>query len=163
VRNQRRLALVVASFGLCGGCARPAALVHTPAAARDPVWGSDVVTASDLAAGGEGQSVFVALQYARPSFLGTDRERPAVSLDDSFVTDVSILSTLSLSDICEIALQRGTSGVGHPLILSNGAVSSGGDVLLVRTRRSGQNMLRHGRSHTDRRGSTCGRKESTNR
>jgi hypothetical protein len=110
--------------------------VNSAAAARDGASGRDVVTASDLASAGDSRSVLAALQYVRPSFLGTDGRLPAVSLDESLVTDVSILSMLSVSAICEIRLQRATSGAGHSIVLSNGAVSSG-DVLLVRTRRQG--------------------------
>ena len=96
-----------------------------------------MVTASDLAGGGEGRTVLAALQQVRPSFLGRPGRLPAVTLDETLVTDVSILSVLTVSAICDIRLQRGTSGAGHALVLSDGAVSSGGDVLRVRTRRQG--------------------------
>jgi hypothetical protein len=111
--------------------------VYDVTSIRDGASGANVVTASELASGGEGRTVLAALQQVRPSFLGTGGRLPAVSLDETLVTDVSILSMLTVSVICEIRLQRATSGAGHPLILSDGAVSSGGDVLRVRTRRQG--------------------------
>jgi len=137
VRRKPRMALLVTSFGLCSACAQQGARVKSASVVRDGASAADVVTASELASGGESHSVLAALQHVRPSFLGRDGRLPAVSLDESLVTDVSILSMLSVSAICEIRLQRATSGAGHPLILSNGAVSSGGDVLLVRTRGQG--------------------------
>lgn len=138
MRRKPRMALVVTSFGLCSACAQQTARIHRAAAGRDTAWQSDVVTVADLASGGDGRSVLAALQVSRPLFLGGTRGRPpAVSVDDWPVTDLSILAMLSVSAICEIRLQRATSGAGHPVILSNGAVSGGGDVLLVRTRRQG--------------------------
>jgi hypothetical protein len=111
--------------------------VHSATVVGVGVRESAVVTAANLSSGGESRSVLAALQQARPWFLlGTRGRMPAVFLDESLMTDISILSTLSVSDICEIRLQRATSGAGHVLILSNGDVSSG-DVLVVRTRRVG--------------------------
>jgi hypothetical protein len=43
----------------------------------------------------------------------------------------SILRTISATDVCELRLQRGTSGAGRPVILANGRVSSGDDLLEV--------------------------------
>ena len=153
MRRKNRMALVVASVGLLSACAHQAARAHSAVTVREAAWQSDVVTAADLASGGDGRSVLGALQQARPSFvLGTCGRPPAVLIDERPVTDASILSTLSVSDICEIRLQRATTGAGHPLILSNGAISSGGDVLLVRTRPQGRQI-----------GSTCGRTGWMNR
>jgi hypothetical protein len=133
------MAVVVASIGLSSACAQQAARLSSAGAVSGPS-AHDRVTAAELASGGPGdsRSVLAALQRARPSFLGTRGRLPAVSIDESVVTDISILSTLTVSDICEIQLQRATSGAGHAVILSDGAVSHG-DVLVVRTRRSGDN------------------------
>jgi hypothetical protein len=131
------MVFVVTSIGLCSACAQQAGRVYGVTAVRDADSGANVVTASDLASGGEGRTVLAALRQVRPSFLGTAGWLPAVSVDETLVTDVSILSMLTVSAICDIRLQRGTSGAGHPLILSDGSVSSGGDVLRVRTRRQG--------------------------
>jgi len=87
-----------------------------------------------LAIAGDSRTVLAALQRVRPSFLGTRGRVPAVSIDENLVTDISILQTLSVLDVCEIRLQRATSGAGHSVILLNGVVSTG-DVLLVRTRK----------------------------
>lgn len=133
MRCKPRMVLVIAVIGLSSACAHQSARVYS-AAARPGASAADVVTASDLASGGGSRSVFTALQQARPSFLGRGGGLPAVSLDGSLVTDVSILGMLSVSDVCEIRLQRATSGAGHPVISSNGAVSNG-DLLLVRTRK----------------------------
>lgn len=153
MRRKPRMALVFASFGLSSACAHQAPRAHSAVAVREAAWQSDVVTAADLASGGDGRSVLGALQQARPSFvLGTSGRPPAVVVDESPVTDASILSTLSVSDICDIRLQRATSGAGRLVVLSNGAVSSGGDVLLVRTRRQGRPI-----------GSPCGRTGWMNR
>ena len=137
MRRKPGMVIVVASIGLCSACARQPGRVYGVTAVRDGASGANVVTASELASGGEGRTVLAALQQVRPSFLGRPGRLPAVSIDETLVTDVSILSMLTVSAICEIRLQRGTSGAGHPLILSDGAVSSGGDVLRVRTRRQG--------------------------
>ena len=137
MRRKPGMVFVVASIGLCSACAQQAGRVYDVTAVRDGASGANVVTASELASGGEGRTVLAALQQVRPSFLGRPGRLPAVSIDETLVTDVSILSMLTVSAICEIRLQRGTSGAGHPLILSDGAVSSGGDVLRVRTRRQG--------------------------
>ena len=130
---KRRIALLITSVGLCSACAQTAARVYSAGAVRDGGSDADIVTARDLARTGDSRSVLEALEHARPSFLGARGRLPAVSLDESLVTDISILSTLSVSDICEIRLQRATSGAGHAAVLVNGAISSG-DVLLVRTR-----------------------------
>ena len=136
MQRKLRRSLVITSIGLCSACAQQAARGYRPDAVRDGVSDADVVRASDLARAGDTRSVFDALQHARPSLLGTRGRLPAVSLDESLVTDVSILKMLSVSDICEIQLRRATSGAGHSVVLSNGAVSNG-DVLLVRTRGHG--------------------------
>jgi hypothetical protein len=60
---------------------------------------------------------------------------PLVSVDGSAATDVSILHTLSVSDVQEVRLVRGTSGAGRPAVLANGDVVSGADVIVVVTRR----------------------------
>jgi hypothetical protein len=135
VRRKPGMVFVVASIGLCSACAHQAGRVYGVTAVRDGASEANVVTASELASGGEGRTVLAALQHVRPSFLGRSGRLPAVSIDETLVTDVSILSMLTVSAICDIRLQRGTSGAGHPLILSDGSVSSGGDVLRVRTRR----------------------------
>ena len=137
MRRKPGMVCVVATIGLCSACAQQAGRVYGVTAVRDGASGANVVTASDLASGGEGRTVLAALQQVRPSFLGRSGRLPAVSLDETPVTDVSILSLLTVSAICEVRLQRGTSGAGHALILSNGAVSGGGDVLRVRTRLRG--------------------------
>ena len=76
-----------------------------------PLGGRMWVTAPDLASGGDSRSVLEALQHARPSFLNAHGPPLAVVLDDSFVTDISMLSTLSAADVCEIRLQRPPNAV----------------------------------------------------
>lgn len=141
MRSRPRVALTVASIVLCGACAQQATRGFRAGALSDGGLPTELVTASELASGGNGRSVLAALQRTRPSFLGTRGRLPAVSLDGSLVTDISILSTLFVSDICDIRIQRATSGAGHAVILSNGSVSTG-DVLLVRTRGEGTSVCR---------------------
>ena len=136
MRRKSGMVLVVATIALCSACAQQAGRVYRVTAVPDRASGANVVSGSDLASGGEGRTVLAALQQVRPWFLGRPGRLPAILLDETLVTDVSILSMLTVSVICEIRLQRGTSGAGHALILSNGAVSSG-DVLRVRTRLRG--------------------------
>jgi hypothetical protein len=133
VQNTIRLALLVTSVGLCSACAQQAAQLRDVASVRDGASGQDVITTSELAIAGDSRTVLAALQRVRPSFLGTRGRVPAVSIDENLVTDISILQTLSVLDVCEIRLQRATSGAGHSVILTSGVVSNG-DVLLVRTR-----------------------------
>ena len=149
MRRKPRMALVVTSVGLWSACAQQAVSVHGAAAVGDEAWPSDVVTAADLASGGDSRSVLEALQHVRPSFLNALGPPPAVVLDDSFATDVSILGMLSAADVCEIRLQRPTSGAGRSVLLANGAVSSG-DVLLVRTRRAGPTQCGGDRARSER-------------
>ena len=94
-----------------------------------------VVTATELMRVGQGGSIFTALQYARPSFLAARGGVPLVSVDGSAATDASILRSMSVSDVQEVRLVRGTSGAGRPAALPNGDVVSGGDVIVVVTRR----------------------------
>jgi hypothetical protein len=111
VPRKPRAALVVTSFGRCSACAQQGASVHSAAAVRDAAWRADVVTGPDLASGGDSRSVLEALQHARPSFLNAHGPPLAVVLDDSFITDISMLSTLSAADVCEIRLQRPPNAV----------------------------------------------------
>ena len=120
--------------GVSTGCAHDPVQRARPGDAREAS-AATVVTATELMRVGQGRSVLNALQYARPSFLTARGGVPLVSVDGSPATDVSILRTLSASDVKEVRLVRGTSGAGRPTVLTNGEVMSGGDVIVVLTRR----------------------------
>jgi hypothetical protein len=63
-------------IGLCSACAQQAGRVYRVTAVRDGASGANVVTASDLASGGEGRTVLAALQQVRPSFWGRHGRLP---------------------------------------------------------------------------------------
>jgi hypothetical protein len=132
----RRRSLVSAwlfGIGVSTGCAPPSVQRAGPGDAGGSS-AATVVTATELRRVGQGGSVFTALQYARPTFLAARGGVPLVSVDGSPATDVAILRSMSVTDVQEVRLVRGTSGAGRPAVRANGDVMSGGDVILVLTR-----------------------------
>jgi hypothetical protein len=57
-----------------------------------------------------------------------------VSIDGSVVADTSVLRTIPVTDVCLVQLRRGTSGAGRSMVLPNGDVSSGSDLIEVSLR-----------------------------
>ena len=97
---------------------------------------SSAVTGLELDRAAPSGTIMMALQRIRPWFLTARGGTVLVSIDGSPVADTSVLRFISVTDVCEVRLYRGTSGVGRSGILPNGDVSSGGDLIDV--------SLRHG-------------------
>ena len=74
-----------------------------------------------------------ALQVARPWFLFTRGAAPTVSIDGSPATDLSVLRTISVTDVHEVRLVRANRGGGRAAVLPNGDVIIS-DVILVLTK-----------------------------
>jgi hypothetical protein len=129
-------AVALIAGGLCTACSQGV----TRSRRGDKTVGvsaATVVTAAELRRVGQGRSVFAALEQARPWFLAARGGVPAVSLDGASPTDVSVLRSISVSDVCEVQLLRTTSGPGRSAVMTDGEVKNGGDVLLVLTRTDG--------------------------
>jgi hypothetical protein len=75
-----------------------------------------------------------ALQQLRPWFLTARDEAFIVSVDGAVFADASVLRNIPVTDVCEVRWQRATSGAGRPVILPNGRVRSGGDLIEVSLR-----------------------------
>jgi hypothetical protein len=95
---------------------------------------SSVVTGLELARPTPSGTLMAALQQIRPEFLTARGGRLMVSVDGLVFADTSILHTIAATDVCAVRLQRGTSGAGRSVILPNGRVSSGGDLIDVSLR-----------------------------
>lgn len=78
-----------------------------------------------------------ALERLRPSMLGLSGRPPRVSLDGASPAELSLLRTISVSEVREVRLQRASSSAGHSAIASNGDVVVG-DVIVVTTWRGGR-------------------------
>jgi hypothetical protein len=105
--------------------------------ATDTAASISVVTRDELVRFGEHRTLMDALERLRPSMLGLSGRPPRVSLDGSPPAELSLLRTISVSQVREVRLQRASSSVGHSAIASNGAVVVG-DVIVVTTWRGGR-------------------------
>jgi hypothetical protein len=122
-------------IGFLTGCAQPS-IPHTspgPVTTRSS-GASSVVTGLELARAAQSGNLMAALQQIRPWFLTARGGTLLVSVDGSVFADASVLRDISVTDVCEVRLQRGTSGAGQSVILPNGSVSSGGDLIDVSLR-----------------------------
>ena len=122
-------------IGFLAACARPS-ISHTnpgPVTLRSSD-ASLVVTRSELDRSAPSGTLMAALQKIRPWFLTGRGGTLLVSLEGSVLTDASVLRTISVPDVCEVRLVRGTSGAGRSVVLPNGSVSSGDDLIDVSLR-----------------------------
>jgi hypothetical protein len=123
-------------IGFLTGCAH-ASIPHTspgPDANRSSS-ASSVVTSVELARAAQRGNLMAALQQIRPSFLTARGGTLLVSVDGVVFADASVLRYISVTDVCEVRLQRGTSAPSVPsVVLPNGGVSSGGDLIDVSLR-----------------------------
>ena len=121
--------------GFLTGCTQPS----IPQTRPGPVTtrssdASFVVTRSDLDRSAPSGNLMAALQKIRPWFLTGRGGTLLVSIEGSVLTDPSVLRTISVTDVCEVRLVRGTSGAGRSVVLPNGSVSSGDDLIDVSLR-----------------------------
>jgi hypothetical protein len=94
-----------------------------------------VVTRGELDRTAQGGTLMAVLQRIRPSFLTARGGTLLVSVDGVVFADASVLRYISVTDVCEVRLQRGTSAPSVPsVVLPNGGVSSGGDLIDVSLR-----------------------------
>lgn len=122
-------------IGLLAGCAQPS--IHHSSRGPAPTRSSDastVVTRSELDRSAPTGTLMAALQKVRPWFLTGRGGTVLVSLEGSALTDASVLRNVSVTDVCEVRLVRGTSGAGRSVVLPDGSVSSGGDLIDVSLR-----------------------------
>ena len=122
-------------IGFLAGCAQPS-IPHTspgpvPTRSSDA---SSVVTRSELDRSAPGGTLMAALQKIRPWFLTGRGGTLLVSLEGSVLTDASVLRNVAVTEVCEVRLVRGTSGAGRSVVLPDGSVSSGGDLIDVSLR-----------------------------
>lgn len=151
MRCMSRTAIGSIAAGLLTACAHGAA--RSRATDTAGVSAATVVTAEELQRVGQGRSVFAALEQVRPWLLTARGGVPSVSVDGSSPTDVSLLRSMSVSDVCEVRLLRATSDAGRSAVLANGDVRNTGDIILVLTRpacRSGRQRWRFGTRSEER-------------
>jgi hypothetical protein len=120
-------------IGFATGCAQPSIPHPNPGPATTASFAASaaVVTRRELDRAVQRGNLMTALQQVRPWFL-TGRGGPVVvSLNGSVFGDTSVLRNVSVTDVCEVRLVRGTSQAGRPVVLPDGSVSSGGDLIEV--------------------------------
>jgi len=93
---------------------------------------STVITMAEMIRVASGQSVWTAVERARPSFLLGRGSVPRVSIDGSAPMELAVLHSIPVSQVHEVRLLRGGSG-NYSAVLPNGDVLVG-DVILVITR-----------------------------
>ena len=118
------------------GCVTGSGPARRSRSATDYAASKDVVTREELVRFGEHRTLMEALERVRPTMLGLSGRPPRVSLDGSPPAELSLLRTISASQVREVRLQRASSSVGHSAIASNGDVVVG-DVIVVTTWRGG--------------------------
>jgi hypothetical protein len=91
-----------------------------------------VVSRAELARVARGQSLLMALQSTRPTWLAGRSARLSVSVDGAPPTDVAVLGAIAASDVVEMRLLRGAAGAAARITPDGDKVV--GDVILVRTR-----------------------------
>ena len=133
MRCAPRTAVGLIVGGLVTGCAHGAARARG-SDTTGGVSAATVVTAAELQRVGQGRSVFAALEQVRPWLLTARGGVPVVSVDGSAPSDVSLLRSISVADVCEVQLRRTTSGAGRSAVLANGEVRNSGDIIVVLTR-----------------------------
>lgn len=120
-------------IGFLTGCSQPA-VPHTSPGPVTTSSSAAVVTRLELDRSAQSGNLMAALQQIRPWFLTARGGTLVVSVDGTVFADASVLSNISVTGVCEVRLQRGTSGAGRSAVLPNGNVSSGGDMIDVSLR-----------------------------
>lgn len=95
---------------------------------------SSVVTGLELARVAQSGTLMAALQLIRPWFLTARGGTLLVSVDGTAFADASVLRNIRVYNVCEVRLQRGTSGAGRSVVLPDGSVSSEVDLIQVSLR-----------------------------
>jgi hypothetical protein len=96
----------------------------------------NALTGSELAGAVQSESLMATLMKFRPSFLASRGATPLVSVDGLVSADVSVLRGILASDVCDVRLERGTSGAGHAAVSPDGRIMSGGDLIAVTLRQN---------------------------
>ena len=104
---------------------------HSSASETSGAAPSAVITMAEMIRVASGQSVWTAVERARPWFLQGRGSVPRVSIDGSVPMELTVLRSIPVSEVHEVRLLRG--GSGNSAILPNGDVVVG-DVILVLTR-----------------------------
>jgi len=129
-----RQALTPAIIGFLIGCAHLSSATPKPEPRASALSEPNTLSGWELAGAIQSESLMTMLMKLRPSFLTSRGTTPLVSVDGLVSADVSILRGILAGDVCEVRLERGTSGAGHTAVLPNGRVISGGDLIAVTLR-----------------------------
>ena len=122
--------LVLLIVALSTSCASKSGR-HSSASETSGAAPSAVITMAEMIRVASGQSVWTAVERARPWFLQGRGSVPRVSIDGSVPMELTVLRSIPVSEVHEVRLLRG--GSRNSAILPNGDVVVG-DVILVLTR-----------------------------
>lgn len=127
----RSTTTVLAIVGLAAGCGPYGGTTRRSSDATSDVSPQTVLTAQELARGTPQGSLMDALKRQRPSFLvSRGGDPPMVSVNGAPPAELSILQTISVSDVCLVQQSRSVSNGSRPAITSSGRVVLG-DVIAV--------------------------------
>jgi len=116
--------------GFLTGCVQPPIPDTRPAPATSRSYGAGaVVTRLELERAAQNRSLLAALEQLRPWFFTERAWTVVVLVNGSLLGDISVLRTISVTEVCEVRLQRGTSESGRSVI--HGSVSNGTDLIAV--------------------------------
>jgi len=116
--------------GFLTGCVQPPIPDTRPAPATTRSYGAGaVVTRLELERAAQNRSLLAALEQLRPWFFTERAWTVVVLVNGSLLGDISVLRTISVTEVCEVRLQRGTSESGRSVI--HGSVSNGTDLIAV--------------------------------
>ena len=133
----RSRVVVSAIAGLVTGCAQTSvANIRPDVEARRFSEPSTVLSGVELTHAVQSENLMATLMKFRPWFLATRGGAVLVSVDGLVSADLSILRAISVTEVCEVRLERGTSTAGHSAVLPNGRVTSGGDLIAVSLRQN---------------------------
>jgi hypothetical protein len=130
-RPGRGSALVIVIAALSMSCASNAARSR---ASQTGDASNNLLTAAEMIRVAPDQSLWTAIERARPWFLQGRGSVATVSIDGSAGMELSVLRTIPVTDVQEVRLQRGVGNGGRSAVLPNGDVVVG-DMIIVLTRR----------------------------
>jgi hypothetical protein len=128
------VAAVTVFLCLAGGGAGHARARSRPS----PTWGTTssslvVISRQELLRAADSQSLMAAIRLTRPTWFTGRASGLGVSVNGSPMTDLSLLSSISVSDVAEVRLVRASQGGARARVTSNGDVVTS-DLILVLTR-----------------------------
>ena len=124
--------LILMILALSTSCASTSSR-HSGASETSGAEPSTVITMAEMTRVASDQSVWTAIERARPWFLRGRGSVPTVSIDGSAAMELSVLRTIPVSHVHEVRLVRGVGSASRAAVLPNGYVVVG-DVILVKIR-----------------------------